>query len=332
MRIGIIANPESGKDIRRLTTGASISTSHEKSAIIRRFIAAVVEIREAEFHYLPDSDRITESALNQLRIPGHKLDVPIEGSWRDSQLAANALRGVDLVVSLGGDGTNRAIAMGWIDVPLIALATGTNNAFASLVEATTAGVAAALIAGGDLPNDTISVRSKTINVTIGTENAGLALVDVVGTKDRFLGARAIIDPSQYVFAVLTQADAIKVGMVGVAGTCDFVSNKDPVGLALTFNTDVAESRTVKAVVSPGLLRDVCVGEVRRIGIEESFTFRGPLVLAYDGEREQYVSADQTVRCVLKQNGPQLFDVNAAMRTAAQFGLLQGHHTRVLANA
>ena len=62
----------------------------------------------------------------------------------DTISAARALRdkGCDVVITLGGDGTNRAFALGWRDAPLIPISTGTNNVFPVLCEATVAGAAA----------------------------------------------------------------------------------------------------------------------------------------------------------------------------------------------
>ena len=40
--IGIIANPSSGKDIRRLTARASVFDNREKAAIVRRAVAGAM--------------------------------------------------------------------------------------------------------------------------------------------------------------------------------------------------------------------------------------------------------------------------------------------------
>ena len=48
--------------------------------------------------------------------------------------------GGEVIVALGGDGTNRRIARTWPDVLLIPLSTGTNNVFPVMAEATSAAV------------------------------------------------------------------------------------------------------------------------------------------------------------------------------------------------
>ena len=333
MRLGIIANPLAGKDVRRLSAGASVSSTLEKVAIVRRFVAALYSICEPDIHYLRDSEGITESALVSLGIRGHILDVQAEGTAMDTQLAAQQLQGVDVLVSLGGDGTNRAIARGWKDAPLIALSTGTNNAYAEMTEATAAGIAAAFVAQGQLPVDKVSSQSKTIHVSFNEgRKRSLALVDVVGTDDRFIGARAIVEPKQYVFAVLTQADAAKVGMVGVAGSCVHVGIDDECGVALTFNRGGSTPRTVKAAVAPGLVRTVEVGSVELIPLNTITSFVGPLVVAFDGEREEYLLKDQILKCVIQRDGPRQFNVSATLREAARVGLFDTKHSEFLLNA
>ena len=236
MQIGIIANPESGKDVRRLTSGASVSSTHEKVAIVRRFLTGFSAFCDAKIHYFDDLHHITKSALDSLRIRGVRIDLEPEGTLIDSIRAAKALHGIGLIVTLGGDGTNRAITKGWNDAPLLALSTGTNNAFATLAEPTVAGIASAFIVNGALPAESISTKSKVVCVQVeGDSDSDIALVDLVGTRDQFVGARAIVDPSQYLFALLTQANAARVGMVGVAGSQVHVDAKEDNGVFLTFN-------------------------------------------------------------------------------------------------
>ncbi len=333
MQIGIIANPNAGKDIRRLTAGASVSSTEEKVAVVRRFLAALCSNCRPDIHYLDDSGGIVRSALRSLGIQGYKLDVQSEGMSSDSECAAFKLRGVDLVVSLGGDGTNRAIAKGWRDIPLIALSTGTNNAWTSMTESTSAGMAASHIARKELDEETISVKSKMVHVSFDDDRTdSLALVDVVGTHDKFTGARAIVDPEQYAFAVVTQADAAKIGMVGVAGSCLQIRADEKLGAALTFNVDNEMLRTVRAAIAPGLVDDVRIATCEQLQLNQCKSFSGPLVLAFDGEREEYLTQDQTVNCVVKQDGPRLFDVSATLREASRLGLLSIDQVEEVSNA
>ena len=72
-------------------------------------------------------------------------------------------RGVALIAVLGGDGTHKAVAAEVGDV-LLALSTGTNNAFPELREATGAGLAGGLCASNRVPPEIGLRRNKRLLV------------------------------------------------------------------------------------------------------------------------------------------------------------------------
>lgn len=333
MQIGIIANPESGKDVRRLTSGASISSTHEKVAILRRFLTGFRAFSDAEIHFFDDLDRITRSSLTSLKLEGVRIDVETVGTSEDTVRAARVLQGVKLVVSLGGDGTNRAIAKGWRDVPILPLSTGTNNAFATTTEPTVAGIAAAFIVNGILPANSISLESKVIHANIeGESNSDIALVDLVGTLDRFVGSRSIVDPAQYQFGFLTQSNASKVGMVGVAGTQQQVGPKEDKGISLMFNESSGCVSTVRAAVAPGLVKEVRISVSKLVPLDEPVVYFGPAVLAFDGERERYLRPNQRVTSTVRRDGPRLFNVEATLNEVVRLGLVEQDFVKEVAHA
>ena len=132
-----------------------------------------------------DRARLGERALAGLRLPptgeGSGSAVPhaevlAAHGWhtgRDSQLTAAQFRdqGVGAVIALGGDGTQRDVAKGWRDVPLVPLAVGTNNVFPLQLEATVAGFAAGAVASGWAGVAQVTSRSKIIDVTVEAEPA-----------------------------------------------------------------------------------------------------------------------------------------------------------------
>ena len=318
MDIGIIANPASGKDIRRLTARASVFDNQEKSAIVRRCVAGIEELcPDASIHYYPDSHHIAEAALAQSDLHSQPIDATFNATVNDSTLAAYHLRHADVVISLGGDGTNRAIGKSLGDVPLIALSTGTNNAFPVFCEATTAGMAAALITMGRLPLDEVAPRTKALHVTFEDGETDMALIDVVGTRDVFHGTRAILDPSRFVFAVLSVADPSKVGMTAIGGMSRVVSDEQDFGLALSFpqNDRVGSVRAVYAPVAPGMVRSVSLTEISKVHLGEPRTLSGATMLAFDGERERVLKSDESVTVCVERDGPRRVDVKACMDLA-----------------
>lgn len=320
MDIGIIANPASGKDIRRLTARASVFDNQEKSAIVRRCVAGIEGLcPDATIHYYPDSHHITEAALAQCGLRSHQIDAAFTGTAQDSTLAASHLRNAGVVISLGGDGTNRAIGKSLGDVPLVALSTGTNNAFPVFCEATTAGMAAALIAMGHLLTDEVAPRTKALHVKYESGASDFALIDVVGTQDVFHGTRAILDPSKFVFAVLSVADPSKVGMTAIGGMSQVVSDEQDFGLTLSFPRSNATSsmHEVYAPVAPGMVRPVRFNEVVKLKLGESRTFNGATMLAFDGERERVLKSDESITIYVQRDGPRRVDVKACMESAVR---------------
>lgn len=153
--VGIIANPASGRDLRRLTAHAGLHSSTDKASVVQRLLAAfgATGIRHALLP--PDMTGIAAAVLRASQTrqarDGHWpflefLDMPLRQSVEDTRLAARRMveRGVALIAVLGGDGTHKAVAAEVGDVPLLALSTGTNNAFPELREATGAGLAGGL--------------------------------------------------------------------------------------------------------------------------------------------------------------------------------------------
>ena len=152
--VGIVANPAAGKDIRRLLAHASTFDNLEKVNIVRRVLLGLAAAGVDDVLFMPDPFGIVPRALHHLdgAPPTSPLDLECAGDDTDSTCAASMLRerGVGCIVTLGGDGTNRAVARGCGEVPLVAISTGTNNVFPQLMEGTIAGLAAGVVASGKI--------------------------------------------------------------------------------------------------------------------------------------------------------------------------------------
>ena len=136
--VGIIANPASGRDIRRLVAHGTVFDNNEKAAIVRRVLLGLEAVGIQRVAYMPEHDfGILPRALNelhgqsQLQQTAGPLEMPVLGTSADSTRAAQLLveMGAGCIITLGGDGTNRAVARGCGTVPLIPISTGTNNVF-----------------------------------------------------------------------------------------------------------------------------------------------------------------------------------------------------------
>lgn len=327
--IGIVANPSSGKDVRRLVARASVFDNPEKQAIVQRVLAGIESVLgtgDWKLAYLDDGHGIVRHAIAEVlgEAGGNGRAVPImsaeTGSAIDTVRAARALAAIPSAVNLtlGGDGTNRAFALGWHDACLIPISTGTNNVFPRLQEATVAGAAAGLVAAGIIPADRVALQQKLIRVQIEGEPDDLALIDAVLVDDRFVGSRALLAPENFRSALLSVADPAAVGITAVGGLLAPLASTTDLGLILEFGNGPG-CTIVRAPIAPGFYRDVAVREHRTIGLGQSLKCTGPGVLAFDGERERVLKPGQQAVLRVERTGPLLIDVPATMRLAAEKG-------------
>jgi len=313
--IGIVANPASGKDVRRLVARASVFDNQEKCAIVRRVIVGASGAGATRFVYAPDTHHIVANAFAEFDTTAEEVDAPRTGSALDTTEAAIALRrtGCAVVITLGGDGTNRAFVKGWGDAPLLPISTGTNNVFPRLVEATVAGAAAGVIALGTVGLGECATRAKIIRVAIDGEADDLALIDAVLTRERFVGAKALLEADALVLALLTRADPAAVGMTSIGGLIKPTAASSREGLLVELGTG---GRALRAPIAPGLYRTVAVTGARRIAPGQPVEVRGPGVLAFDGERERVLKNGQRAWLTLATDGPWVVDVPTTMQLAA----------------
>jgi predicted polyphosphate/ATP-dependent NAD kinase len=320
--VGICCNPASGKDVRRLVARASVFDNQEKHAIVRRAVVGAMAAGARSFRYVPDSHDLTERALAEFagEIDAQPVDAPRTSSALDTTRGAASLAaaGCGAVLTLGGDGTNRAFVLGWRDAPLLPVSTGTNNAFPRFVEATLAGLAAGFVASGRAPLAECARRAKLVSVEIAGERPDLALIDAVRTDDRFVGARALLDAERLSLALLTRADAAGVGITSIGGLIAPLADEEDAALLLEFG---AGGACVRAPIAPGLFQDVPVRGVRRVAFGEPIEATGAGVLAFDGERERVLAPAQRAILRVARDGPWVIDASRVLARAAREGWL-----------
>ncbi|HEX8132254.1 MAG TPA: NAD(+)/NADH kinase [Actinomycetes bacterium] len=315
--VGLIANPAAGRDIRRLTAHASVVPNHEKASIVRRLLHGLAAAGVDTVVYLADNAGIVAAAVDGGRPPlaMEALDFRAHGWASDSTEAAGLLAaaGVGAIVTLGGDGTNRAVAAACGDVPLVAISTGTNNVFPTMVDGTVAGLAAGLVATGAVPPDRVARRVKRVEVqAAGT--ADFALVDAAACTDQFVGTRAIWDPGRVRALVLTRAEPWSVGLSAIGGGLRPLGPEEPAGLYV----ELGDGPAVAAAVAPGVVARVPVRGWRLLELDEPVAFGGDArTVALDGERELAVDGGATA--AVTRNGPRLVDIRATLRAAVGNG-------------
>lgn len=320
--VGIIANPASGKDIRRLVAHGSVFDNQEKVNILRRILLALDAVGVGQAIFMPDYYGLGMRALDGLKLSlaGSFLDMPVRNNDQDSSEAAQRFRELDVgcIITVGGDGTNRAVAKGCGQVPLVPISTGTNNVFPSMIEGTVAGLAAGLVATGAVEVDKVTFTSKRLEVRLDDRLVDIALIDVVLCTDLFIGSRALWDPARIREIVLTSAQPGSIGLSAVGGFLHPFDFRDAVGMYLEIGE---EGSRVLAPIAPGLIVPVEVRRYRLLALEEEVVLNSdPCTVALDGERTIEVGRDQRLTVRLTNQGPRVVDIHQCMAEAARAGV------------
>ncbi|MFL5806514.1 MAG: ATP-NAD kinase family protein [Roseiflexaceae bacterium] len=323
--VGIIANPASGKDIRRLVAHGSVFDNDEKVSIVRRALLGLAAVGIERVLFMPDSFGIVHKALDGVRLAleAAPLAMPLSFSQDDSRHAAALLaeQAAGCIITLGGDGTNRAVAKACGDAPLMPISTGTNNVFPTLIEGTIAGMAAGLVARG-LAAVALRRAPRLDVFRDGTAADGapddIALVDAAVYDERFVAARAIWDVSKIREVVLTRAEPGSIGLSSIGA--HLLGGDHPADRGLYLRM-APGGRRVLAPIAPGLIEAVSLAEHRLLAPGEEVVIRSdrPCVLALDGEREIALRPGTRLRLRLNADGPWVVDARKAIEVAARAG-------------
>ena len=319
--VGIVANPASGKDIRRLVACSSVFDNNEKSNILRRILLALDALGVEQVIFMPDYYGLGKQALEHTKVSLDVsfLDMKVRADERDSVEAGRRFRemGAECIITLGGDGTNRAVAKGCGQVPLVAISTGTNNVVPRMVEGTIAGLAAGLIACNDVDIESVSYRSKQLEVYQEGKLIDIALVDVVVTSELFIGSRALWDPSQIREIVLTRAEPGSIGMSAIGSQVQLIGAEDNQGMHLLIG---AGGTNVLAPVAPGLMTQVCIREHQILALGDEVVLEAmSSTVALDGERTLKGFPEHPMMVRLTSDGPRVVDIDACMKSGIQSG-------------
>jgi predicted polyphosphate/ATP-dependent NAD kinase len=317
--VGIIANPASGKDIRRLVAYGSVFDNQEKVRILRRVLIGLAAVGVERICYMQDYFGIVDRALSQIdiKIPISAVNIKLTGTQVDSVQAARimAAEGAGCIVTLGGDGTNRAVVKGSASVPILPISTGTNNVFPAMVEGTIAGLAAGLVAANLVPLAEVALAHTKLEVMLDGKMVDLALVDAVVYDGIFVGSRAVWDMEKVKTVFLNRAEPDNIGISSIGGLIHLIRPEDPLGLCLELG---GNGRVVTAPVAPGMIRKVIVSAQTVMQIGEMIDIRfTPSVLALDGERELEIRQGQQAAIRLGNAGPTVVDVARTMNAAMQ---------------
>ena len=318
--VAIIANPASGKDIRRLVAHGSVVPNSEKVNIIRRVFMGLDSMGIEEVFVMPDHYGIGHKALEglDLSLKVTILDMIPENTQDDSTRAAelSVEKGAACLIVLGGDGTNRVVAKASDYTPLLSVATGTNNVFSSMVEGTLAGIAAGVFALNDSPVDELTRQEPKLEIWRGEELLDIALIDLVVSSGGFVASRALWDVSTLKEVFLTRAEPENIGFSSLGGYLCHLPHLSGTGLRIRIGPGKS---MVKAPIAPGLIKKVPIESFRvfQPGEEIFVKDSSPTVVALDGKREFSLVEGEELTVRLNLKGPRVFKLTETLRQASK---------------
>lgn len=333
--IGIIANPVSARDIRRVIANATSLQITDRANIVLRVLACLKACGVSEVVMMPENGGIrhhVQRSLERSRNVGDHdfpdiryLDMPVTGTVEDTVRAADMMRRrkVAAIIVLGGDGTHRAVVSRSGDVPIAGISTGTNNAFPEHREPTITGLAVGLAVTGKVPPAIAFSPNKKLSVRINGNAPEIALVDVALVTERVVGARALWRTETFRELFVTFADPEAIGMSAIAGLLDPVKRWEPGGLHVRL-APVEETQLVLNVpIAPGYMRSIGIQGWQKLVPDKPCALAIKAgAIALDGERELAFGERDRVSVTLEENAFRTINVAAVMNYAADHGLMR----------
>jgi len=333
--VGIIANPVSARDIRRVIANATSLQITDRANIVLRVLACLKASGVERVVMMPENGGIrhhVRRGVERSRNLGEHefpdiiyLDMAITGTVDDTIRAADLMRQMKVaaIVVLGGDGTHRAVVSRSGDVPIAGISTGTNNAFPEHREPTITGLAVGLTVTGRVPAAVAYSPNKKLSVRLNDQAPEIALVDVALVTDRVVGARALWKPETFRELFVTFADPEVIGMSAIAGLLEPVKRHEPGGLHVLLAPVEDAPLALSVPIAPGYMRPIGIASWQKVVAGKSY---GPQItagsIALDGERELSFSERDRVQIALEENAFRTVNVAAVMDHAARHGLMR----------
>lgn len=326
--IGIIANPASGKDIRRLVSYATVIDNNEKVNIVKRIVLGAQGLGIDEIIFMPDYFQIGYKVIDELDSKGVLkakctiLDIPINSCSQDSTVAAQHMEelNVGCIVVLGGDGTSRAVAKGIVNTPILPVSTGTNNVYPSMIEGTVVGMAAAATSLLGEKEETC-IKDKCIELYVNNEKKDIALIDVVISSDIVLGSRAIWDTKRIKSVTVTRCHTASIGFSTIAGAIEIVTPEDNYGYCVEVNEN---GNPYLVPLAAGVLQEIKVSNNKRCFLDQDYNsyIEENCILALDGEREIRLKKGDFLTLRISRSGPYRVNTNKVLEIAQKKGMFK----------
>ena len=316
MNLGIIVNPFSGRDVRRVAARASTSDHHEKQQQVTRLVLGAFSTGVERIFLANEPFRINEKAVENLPVRDQVeiLRFKLEHSAEDTRTMCRQMwnAGCRVFIVLGGDGTSRIVASEIPNATILPLSTGTNNVFPYRLEASVAGAAAGLIASDTVAADSC-IRCKRVHIEYGDDKE-TALIDAVLLRNDFLGSLLPFNSENLDTIVLTRAEPASIGISPIGGyilPCGF---HDDFGVMVKCNENTAQK--INVPISPGLHQYVGIEEAIPLDFNLKSEISGPGIIAVDGDRIIKLDEQQSANVFILRDGPRVIEAEKVMSHAA----------------
>lgn len=318
--LGIIVNPMSGRDVRRIAARASTSTHEQKLQQVTRLVLGAQAQGVSDIYLVDETFRISRRAVENLDAPEsiHLIRVPFTHTAEDSRVAARMMweAGCRTFIVLGGDGTNRVVSAEIPDAALLPLSTGTNNVFPFMVEASVAGAAAGLVASGKVDPAMSCIRTKRVHVS-AVDMTATALVDAALIANDVMGSLLPFEPANLQTLILARAEPASIGMSPIGGYLEPCYHEDEDFVFVRLGEPAIHR--LRSPISAGLYGDIAVSEIQRYPLGEVVRIEDTGIVAFDGDREMV--ADHGLEATVRRDGPWLIEPARIMADAVRSGVL-----------
>lgn len=323
-KLGIVVNPMSGRDVRRVAAKASTSSHHEKQQQVTRLVLGALEMGVERIYLGNEPFRINERATENLpeRESIEILDYPLTHTAADTVTMTQKMwqAGCRTFIVLGGDGTSRIVAKTLPDSVILPLSTGTNNVFPIFCEASIAGAAAGLIASRTLNPSNHCYRCKQLHIRVNGIDRDLALIDAILLQDDSIGSFLPFAAENIREVYLTRSEPASVGISPIGGYLRTSGAKDPFGVMVKCNPTAKD--TVRVPLSPGLYGEIGIKSHSQMELGQTYKIKGPGILAFDGDRSIEISESDLAEVSVRQDGPWIIEPAKILATAAEHDLLK----------
>ena len=285
--VGIIVNPNSGKDIRRLVSSAFVVPQQYKSNELIKLYEGLSSQGVNKVFIMPDFSDVSKRAREKY---SNLVDTEIlktrnlddESTTIESAKQLNNLS-LDCVIIFGGDGTARLVANYINHTPILAISTGTNNLFPENIDGTIAGIAVGKFINSENRKNYL-LRHKKLDIYFDKNFVDSALVDVVVTDIPYVGARAVWDMKSVSELFINKVRYSGIGFSSI-GFNIRKNLKLEEAIYIKISKNKNKSNVLKSPIAPGKIEEIFIDNWKLFKENEIIkiqTNKGTLAL--DGER------------------------------------------------